>query len=244
MLKFKREDLGLYFALGLVGAGTGLLVGAFIASRRGGLVPVNIPPMEPAMEVTVKKIPRKKFSEKKGKKELTPEMKAFIDKYEPTKIQIEMVKNGYLTLESLEETMIKEELAKHKPPVGYYKRYLEDEEKPDLEELALLPDDLEMVDDRYKILEGPHPGKPVKSLRVVYFDPEDESFFTMTRRKDLIPADSVEEFISEETWDVMLPYMLSGFAPLYVDDMQTARHYRFELVPEESEESSENDDTQ
>lgn len=33
MLKFKREDVGLYFALGLVGGGIGLLIGAFIASR-------------------------------------------------------------------------------------------------------------------------------------------------------------------------------------------------------------------
>jgi len=33
MLKFKREDVGLYFALGLIGGGVGLLIGAFIANR-------------------------------------------------------------------------------------------------------------------------------------------------------------------------------------------------------------------
>ena len=31
---FKKEDLGLYFALGLTGAGIGLLVGAFVASKQ------------------------------------------------------------------------------------------------------------------------------------------------------------------------------------------------------------------
>lgn len=33
-MKFKKEDVGLYVALGIVGAGVGLLVGALVASRR------------------------------------------------------------------------------------------------------------------------------------------------------------------------------------------------------------------
>lgn len=33
MLKFKREDLGLYFAMGLVFGGAGLLVGAFVSNK-------------------------------------------------------------------------------------------------------------------------------------------------------------------------------------------------------------------
>lgn len=243
-MKFRREDIGLYFTLGLVGAGVGLLVGAFIASRREGPVLTEddiLPPIDPEIEVTVKKIPRKKFSKKKGKEELSEELKDFIEKYEPTKIQIEMVKNGYLTLDDLEDTMIKEELAKHKPPVGYHQTYSYEDDKPDLEELAQLPDDLEVIDDRYKILEAMS-DKPAKSLRVVYFDQKEGDFYTMTRKKDMIPVD-LEEFITENTWDTMLPFMLSGFAPLYVDDLETARHYRFELVPEEREDSSEEDES-
>ncbi len=44
MLKFKKEDTGLYVALTLMGAGTGLLVGATLASRL--VTPVYIPTPE------------------------------------------------------------------------------------------------------------------------------------------------------------------------------------------------------
>ena len=249
-MKFKREDVGLYFALGLVGAGMGLLVGAFIASRRGGSMPSYIPRGEVADEdwnetakaadkslhKLVREIPRKKKRVKKAENEFLVELDAFIKEYEPTTIQIEMVKSKLLTLDELRETMIKEELVKQKEPYNYNQPYLEDD-KPDLADLAKLPEDEDVVDDRYKILMGPPKRKSPKNMRVIYFDQKDSIFYTMTRKKQPVPVGSITEFISEEAWEIMLPYMLSGFAPLFVNDLSNAKYYRFELVPEDAEES-------
>lgn len=241
-MKFKKEDIGLYFALGLVGAGVGLLVGAFIASRREGPIPVGVldSVQDWHKEEVGKKPPEKKLV-KKSKKESTPELDAFIEKYQPTAIQIEMVKNGLFDLESLEKTLIQEELAKQKEPYNYNGPYLDDD-KPDLSDLADLPEDEEIVDDRYKILQKPPKKKSTKNMRVIYFDQGDNSFYTMTRQKQPVPVGSINEFVSEETWEVMLPYMLSGFAPLYVNDLTNAKYYRFELVPEDMEDPSEDNE--
>lgn len=265
-MKIKKEDIGLYFALGLVGAGVGLLVGAYIASKRGGSIPSYIPEgtvydkekgrfvideewgeavvekrLEKMAEKTDRKIPRKKKRVKKGQKKSDPELEAFIKEFEPSAIQIELVKNGLTTLEELEETILQEKLAEEKEPYNYNGPYLEDD-KPDLSDLAKLPEDEETVDDRYVILRQPPKRKSPKNMRVIYFDSGDGSFYTMTRKKQPVPIGSITEFISEETWEVMLPYMLSGFAPLFVNDLTNAKYYRFEIVPEDLEESSEDDE--
>ena len=243
-MKFKKEDVGLYFTLGLVGAGVGLLVGAFIASKRGGPTTVYIPEEEEygkensAMDDFTPKIPRKKKRVKKLKFEPNPELDAFIEEYQPSAIQIEMVKKGLLTLESLENTLIKEELANQKEPYNYNGPYLNDE-KPELRDLIALPEDEEVINDRYQILRKPPKRKSPKNMRVIYFDEEDKTLYTMTRQKQPVPIGSINEFISEEAWEVLLPYMLMGFVPLFVNDLQTAKYYRFEIVPGGEEELSE-----
>jgi hypothetical protein len=262
-MKIKKEDLGLYFALGLVGAGMGLLVGAFVASRRqGGPVPIldradawsKTLEDEKESDKVARKFSRKEKSVKKAGKIDIPKLKRqselfkkqqleeFIVKYEPSAIQIEMVKNDLVTLEELEDMMMKEELAKHKEPYDYTEPYLEND-KPELSELSKLPEEEDVIDDRYQILQESPKHKSPKNMRVVYFDGEDGSFHTMTRQKRPVPITSIKEFITEETWEVMLPYMISGFAPLFVNDLQTAKWYRFELIPEDVEEFSEDDDT-
>ncbi len=241
-MKFKKEDVGLYFALGLVGAGMGLLVGAFIASRRGGSMPRYIPEdyQEKQIEKPAPKIPRVKKRVKKGKHIPDAALNAFIERYRPSTIQIELVKNGLLTLETLEDTLVREKLAEQKEPYDYNGPYLDDD-KPELSNLIKLPEEEEVVDGRYQILRKPPKRKSPKNMRVIYFDQEDVSFYTMTRQKQPVPIGSIDEFVTEETWEVMLPYMLSGFAPLYVSDLKNAKYYRFEIVPEDTEDSSEDD---
>ena len=88
-MKFKREDIGLYFALGLVGAGAGLLVGAFVASKLMGPEPIYIPEMEDDYEEYLKKIEPKISRVKKSeeKEEEWPELEEFIVEYEPNSVQ-------------------------------------------------------------------------------------------------------------------------------------------------------------
>lgn len=240
-MKIKREDLGLYFALGLTGAGIGLLIGAFIASRRGPHFQEE--DWDEGVDISVQKIPPKKFSAKKVKNKIDPDLEAFIEEYEPTAIQIEMVKKGLTTLDDLKETLIKEEVAKRRKPYNYSAQYFEEGDKPELADLTKLPEEEDIIDDRYMIMQDPPKEKSAKNMRVVYYDMEDGRFYTMTRRKQPIAATSVEEFISKEAWETMLPYMVAGFAPLYVDDLNTAKFYRFEIVPEDLEEFSEDDES-
>ncbi len=253
-MKFKKEDIGLYFALGLVGAGVGLLMGAFIASRRRDSSTYNIINYIPELdEEPSLKIPRKENRVEKAakkherarqaaKKVDSPELKGFIVEYQPSAIQIEMIRSGLLTIDALRETMIQEEFAKQKAPYNYNSPYLDVDDKPELSELAKLPEDEAVVDDRYEILQKPPKRKSPKNMRTVFFDQEDDTFYTMTRQGSPIPVGTINEFISEETWEVMLPYMLSGFAPLFVNDLKNAKYYRFEIVPEDLEELSEDDD--
>lgn len=267
-MKFKKEDVGLYFALGLVGAGVGLLIGAYIASRRGRATTVvnnlyipegmtydekkDIFVLEEE-EPIAQKFPRKKNRVEKAqedherarqeaKKVDSPQLKGFIVEYRPSSIQIEMVRSGVITLDELRETMLQEELAEAKEPYNYNGPYHEDD-KPELSELAKLPEDEEIIDDRYEILQKPPKRKSKKNVRTIFFDQEDGTFYTLTRQGAPVPIAQIDEFISEETWEILLPYMLSGFDPLFVNDLSNAKYYKFELIPEDTEASSEDDES-
>lgn len=262
-MKFKKSDLGLYFASSLVGAGAGLLVGAFVASRLTGPEPIYLPDEEKytrsSAEISFRRVrPRKndKFEQqvvnaaekfptgKKTRKKTIkikaqddPELAEFIAEWEPSTIQIEMVKTGLITQEDLQELLIKEELAKETEPYNYSAPYVD---KPELADLTKLPEEEEIVDDRYQILRDPPADKDVKTVREVYWDPEDDTFYTLSRNKTPVPAD-LRGMISEETWDVLVPYFDKGYEALYVDDLKSARFYRFIAVDWESEESQTND---
>jgi hypothetical protein len=253
-MKFNKSDLGLYFASSLVGGGVGLLLGALIASLMAGPEPVLIldeeeyDPVqrrfglgEEAIEAEAEKIarvkkPRKTTTKITGRDD--PELAAFIAEWEPSTIQIELVYKGLVTMEDLKELLIKERLAKEAEPYNYNKVYYEAEfgEKPELADLARLPEEEPVVDDRYQILRDPPANKDPKALRIIYWDAEDDSFYTLTRKKQPVPTD-LRGVISDETWTVMVPYFDKGYDTLYVDDLESNRFYRFIVVPDDLEDS-------
>lgn len=238
-MKFKREDVGLYFSLSLLGAGVGLLVGAYIASRMEG--------DEELVEFVVQeenltpKIPRKKKPRKKGKKELTSEQKTFVEQWAPSPVQIEMLRNGIVNMDELENILLKEELAKEKEPYDYRGEYTmyEIDPKPDLEDLAKLPEDEGLVDDRFEFYqgefpkEGGHPKKFERNKVTIFYDPDGEDFFRLSRKNTPVPIGSLDTIMSEEAWESLKPYLLSGFSPIFVDDTKTNKYYQFEVVDRE-----------
>lgn len=246
-MKFKKEDMGLYFALGLVGGGVGLLIAALVAAKLTGPEPVYIPEMdeeewdeeaEDSAEKTVRKISHVKKSEKQ---DLTEELQAFIVKYQPSAIQIEMVKSKLLTLDELKDALVLEEVVKRQKPYNYNTVYLEEDDKPDLDELAQLPDEIEIIEERWQLSSEQTESKSKKNLRRVFYDTEDNEFFTMSRQDRPIPVGSINDFIPDEVWEVVLPYLLSGMGPIFVNDLETVKHYRFEVVSEDMEDSSDDD---
>lgn len=259
-MKFKKEDIGLYFALGLVGAGAGLLLGALLAARltnpgKRRYVPYIPKPEEDWDEGAeeewddepIKKMDRKIARVKKSEKQsLTTEedavkeslLTAFIVKYQPSAIQIEMVKNGLATLDELKEVLIKEEMANQLKNYNYNTVYRETDDKPDLAELAQLPDEIEIIDKRWQLSSKQTEAKSEENLRRVFFDDEDDSFFSMSRQGHPIPMGAINELVPNEVWDVVEPYLASGIGPIFVNDLETPKHFRFEIVSEDTEDSS------
>jgi len=250
-MKFKRSDLGLYFASTLVGAGVGLLMGAFIASRqtRSFYVPGKIEEWEAVSDPVAQRFQVDNVEEyldeqaeknarvKKPRKTSTkitvqddPKLAAFIAEWEPSTIQIEMVKKGLVTLEALEEVLIKEAAAKKSEPYNYRGPYYDD--KPELVDISKLPEEEKIVDDRYQILRDLPTDRDIKKVRIIYWDPEDNDFYCLSRSKQPVPTD-LRGLISDETWEIMLPYFDKGYNTLYVDDKETNRFYRFDVIPDD-----------
>ncbi|MCK5602213.1 hypothetical protein KAR91_10100 [Candidatus Pacearchaeota archaeon] len=257
MLKFKKEDVGLYTALTLMGAGTGLLVGATIASRL--VAPVYIPAHseeewdEAAEKFTEgrgqtfdTKIARGKKSGKqraysKPDSEETKELNEFIMRCGPSPIQIEMIKSGVLSMDKVEDALIQEELAKQKEPYNYNTIYLEDD-KPDLDEIALLPDEIETIDERWIVSSEQTTEKSKKNIRRCFYDIRDDSFYTTSRQGHDIPLGSVNDFVPDSVWDIIEPYLLSDMGPIFVNDLESTKHFEFNAVgTEDVEDSSVND---
>lgn len=251
-MKFKKEDMGLYFALGLVGAGMGLLIGALLAARLTGSKIIYIPEedvvdgeFEDEIVEKIHSAPKIARVKKSGKQSLTEEqaifdslLAAFIVEFQPSAIQIEMVKNNLLTMDELKEVLMKEELANQLKNYNYNTVYRETDDKPDLEDLAQLPDEIEIIDDRWQLSSEQTGEKSKQNLRRVVYDSEDDAFFTLSRRDHPIPVGSINDFIPTEVWDVVAPYLLSGMGPIFVNDLETTKHLKFDIVSEDLEDSS------
>lgn len=252
MLTFKKEDTGLYIALTLMGAGTGLLVGATIASKL--VAPIYIPTPEEwdqeaemAASKTVQKIARGKksgkqraYSEPDSKE--TKELNAFIMRCGPSPIQIEMIKSGVLTMDKVEDALMQEELARQKAPYNYNTIYFGGDDKPDLDEIALLPDEIETIDERWIVSSAQTTEKSKKNLRRCFYDIRDNSFYTTSRQGHDIPLGSVNDFVPDSVWDIIEPYLLSDMGPIFVNDLESTKHFEFNAVGTEEVEVSSADD--
>lgn len=250
MLKFKKEDTGLYIALTLMGAGTGLLVGATIASRL--VEPVYIPPLEEeewdqeaemVAHKTIQKIARGKKSGKeraysKPDSEETKELNEFIMKYGPSPIQIEMIKSSLLTMDEVKDALMLEEVAKQQEPYNYNTIYLKEDDKPDLDAIALLPDEIETIDDRWVISSEQTEEKSKKNLRQCFYDVRNDLFYTTSRQGHEIPLGSINDFVPDSVWETILPYLLSDMGPIFVNDLESAKHFEFNAVGTEDLEDS------
>lgn len=257
-MKFNKEDLGLYLSLSLVGAGLGLLVGAILANRVRKFEGFEVEEEEELGEPLVwghpdfkKPVSKPKKTEKKVEEEeersLTEAQRSFLKEHPPTQVQMQMYNTGQVDFEDLKTAILEVEYAKKREPYDYSKTYSgSDEDKPDLSDLVDLPDDYpdgeDVIDDRYRISQHAPDDKESKNSRSIYYDSVEDRTYTMTRRRQPIPA-LATEFISEETWYVVRSYLLGGYSPIFVDDQDTVRFYRFELADVEEEDFTDGDES-
>jgi hypothetical protein len=245
-VKFKKEDLGLYFAFSLVGAGTGLLIGVIISQKLTDPEPIYIPdgelPMWDHEEYVPPKIPRVKKSEKKRDvKEDNTELLDFIDEYSPTTIELAMLDKGMTTIAELKLDIEQRSGVEDAERTNYHGVYHIgdlDEDKPDLEDLVDLPDEIEVIDERWEISSTMTPDKSRNNLRKIVWNSDKDSFFTESRSGDYVRMNGLENTITEEVWDAVAPFLLADMAPVFVNDMLSPKHYVFDRLSEDAEVSS------
>lgn len=132
-MKFKTEDIGLYIALGLTGAGIGLLIGAIVVAKFGKKEEDEIVLTEDDIVETFEKIGERYQSPYKDEplEQFTEDEKEIIEEIQPTNMQFELLQKGVITIEQLRkmheehqkrlEKAILEEKSEH--PSGYNALY-------------------------------------------------------------------------------------------------------------------------
>lgn len=252
---FKKEDLGLYVALGITGAGVGLLVGAFIAYKMQDRLAVEpevliLDEIEPIMEAVStpkgKKVMGKPKSKKAAEKE-DRELREFIEEWAPTQIQIEMYRKGLVTLDEIADSIASTRGAKLKEPYSYSAIYVgteSEDEKPDLSELV---DDEELlasmrdqlVDGRYMFLIGEDIGDMPIHKRIVY-DPNDDSFVYLSSRGNPVPMSNLDEYITPDAWPFLRAELMNSREAVLVEDYavdtgKVDKMYLFEAIEVEED---------
>lgn len=263
-MKFKREDLGLYFAFGLVGGGVGLLIGAFITSRlsESSEVPskdenngfARLDPKYKIKEPDEKKSQKKKFKKQGKKNQLTKKEEARLrelgELYEITPIQIELVRSGVMSVDDLEGAIMMDTYDEKREPYNYNAIYVDT--KPDLDDLVAdeilddLPerkveDLLVVIDGNFEILLEPPEEKDSKNKRVIWYDIDDDSLYTLNRKGEPIPR-TIDGIVTPEVWEIIRPFLMfePEICPIYVDKLGKAHFFEFNTVGGSTEEDLKN----
>lgn len=175
------------------------------------------------------------------------EYQDLLERYQPSQMQTQLYLNGLVTLDELRTLIIDEALAASKAPYDYAEHYRDvEEEKPELAELvSLSPDEYsdELIDDRFKIMDKPPLDKRPKSEKTLIWDyepGEEDTFTTITRDGRLVPV-SLSGLISDEAWEAVQPYLLAGLSPVYVDDLEKDRFFKFVMEKDLENLSTEDD---
>lgn len=270
-MKFKKEDLGLYFALGLVGAGAGLLVGVIVSQKLAGPEAIYVPEgmtydkekdifvLDDAREdeeaellahKTIQEIARSKKSEEKrdfrevnekGYEEEKAAMIKFIEGYSPTTIELAMLDKGMTTIEELKKAIEQRTGVEDAEPTNYHGAYHVgdiDEDKPELEDLVDLPNEIEIIDERWEVSSTMTPDKSRNNLREIMWNSDTDKFFSRARTGDYVRMNGLENTITNEVWNEIAPFLLSNIGPVFVNDTLSPKHYVFDRLSEDAEVSS------
>lgn len=232
-MKFRKDDIGLYFSFSLIGGGVGLLVGAFIASRLAA--------RRNAEEIAgLEEREARDFwgDEEDMEREVddgySPELLDFIEEARPTVLQIEMIHKELVTIKDVREMMAEHDSLVEPYDYGKEYRMPVDDEKPTLEELVVLPEDMEPIDGRFILSSTLPKGRTKKKVREIYYDNTDDTF-TQKRGTRFIPLHSLDGVVNASAWEQVLTYLLAGIETIFVLDSGTAKLLSFTLVPEESD---------
>lgn len=252
-MKFKKEDLGLYFALGLVGAGVGLLVGVIVSQKLAGPEPIYVPEEEWDMEAEIsadkeiqkiyqKNAPMEKSEEKSDITEFDrDELIKFIDGYSPTTIELAMLDKGMTTIDELKIAIEQRTGVEDAEPTNYHGAYHvgdTDENKPELEDLVDLPNEIETIDERWEVSSTMTPDKSRNNLREIMWNSDTDKFFSKARTGDYVRMNGLENTITVDVWNAVVVFLLADMGPVFINDLLSPKHYVFDRLSEDAEVSS------
>lgn len=244
MIKFSKDDIGLYVALGMIGAGLGIMVGSVVYSKLLRLkfereveeFYLEDEPYEHGEDIY--EIEEEEHTVKEDSEELDDAMKAFVEKYEPTSVQFELVRSGIISMEKAIETIeYDRQLKAQYTSTSYSGIYKPDSVKPDLEELV---DDEDLPEDGHPlVVEGQYniyddileeDGLPVLDAIILY-DPDDNTWQRVSSMHGLVAIGGVDRYISDTAWDEVELALKRTMNPIFVQDTKRDKMYKFELVP-------------
>ncbi len=276
-MKFKKEDLGLYFALGLVGAGAGLLVGVIVSQKLAGSEPIYVPEgmtydkekdifvlddedivdgeweeedAELLAHKTIQEIARSKKSEEKSDfreinekayEEEKAAMITFIEGYSPTTIELAMLDKGMVTIDELKIAIEQRTGVEDAEPTNYHGAYHVDdvdEDKPELEDLVDLPNEIEIIDERWEVSSTMTPDKSRNNLREIMWNSDTDKFFSKARTGDYIRMNGLENTITVDVWNAVVVFLSVDMGPVFVNDKLSPKHYVFDRLSEDAGVSS------
>jgi hypothetical protein len=227
-MDMRKSDIGMYIVFTLVGAGIGYAIGRYVSERTKVVEsPVVDPPVifvKKRSEATLPKGKIKPYIEKTAEQVML--MAALKEKYAVSELQEKMFFSGLITFGQLEAELIESQFKKKKREYTAY-------EKPDLETLVELDDDLiepiivpEWTDDSceyigedidpYRLfLHEPRNGVKRKK-RLLYYDIATGAFYetvrgTTKKVEESLLSDKNEyilEVISSQLGDVSTLYLL------------------------------------
>lgn len=165
------------------------------------------------------------------------ELKEFIIEHNVGTMHQEMLRNGYMTMDQVLGVMEEEALAMELPEQDYGSQYRSyytaaQEEAKELEELskdeiAILVDELGIVNDRYRITSAPPEHASELLFKEVQWDEEDNSFYFLRRGAPI--AYDIRTGIGHDTWEVVVKFLVpeGKLTDVYVEDMDNGKLFAF-----------------
>lgn len=249
-MKLKKEDFGLYFALTLLGGGIGLLGGVIVSSKlkpkevtltgtvveynkinkmgetfAPGSVDINYDAVEFRHGIDKAK---KSVKKKSNKKEIPDDLAEFLEEWKPNNVQIQMLLSGAATIDEIKNVILQTQSIENAAgEYNYAKPYfdiLQDTEVKSYESI---------INERYRLREDePDDGDP-KRLKVFYLNDDGQRFYRKTRNGATLDATKdVDKILDAKSQNLIKGFLMSGVhRTLFLEDTQTIKWWRFELIP-------------
>jgi len=246
MMRFRKEDIGLYVTFSLIGAGIGLLSGAFISKKKlertriADLTPEEAEQQVEEMIEDSYRFPSPRIRERVIKMvseedTYSEELEEFIndEDYNPTAMQIEMIHRGLVSIEEVKQSVVVNTI-EPQPYDEPYRMVEEESNKPDLMEVLPQPEDIEPIDDIYQLSSTFPRGRDRSRITAIYYDHDDDTF-TRLEGEETRPLHSLDGIVNAKAWEIILTFLMSGTQTVFVKNLGTSRMHSFDLVPPDKE---------